>query len=352
MGLPLKLRFWRWHRNPISRYRFRLFEYEVRSLARKAKDALAIVQPEEIQRRKAIFKRYEEDLEEGRFDTPLRPLVEEMVASDISEALGHQGIWFPPVAFCIQVPPTTLIISARSKIYHAEGSINNTLLRWYLSPMERQEIEEYVEKLDQRLSALVVDAAGLSTLPPMSAPYPAQKLVKVAGHEWGHIYFWLSPLGISTSIGGNKNGTLPINEAACQVVSEEISQMIGAKYGWEEVEEEPGEDVPDFDQTMLSIRKKVDKLLEEGKIEEAEAFMEESRCRLNEVFFPPTRKLNQAYFAFFGNYELGASGDDQTPKRIRELRNKLGSLSDFLKAIRRVTSAEDFENLLQKYEID
>ena len=102
----------------------------------------------------------------------------------------------------------------------------------------------------------------------------------------------------------------------------------------------------DFRAEMHETRVKADELLAEGKIEEAEAYMEARR----EVFWENgylIRKLNQAYFAFHGAYADspgGAAGEDPVGPAVRALREQSDSLADFINTIAWMTS---FDELLQ-----
>jgi hypothetical protein len=83
---------------------------------------------------------------------------------------------------------------------------------------------------------------------------------------------------------------------------------------------------------MHATRVQVDKLLAAGKITEAEAYMEAQR----RVFWDHgyhIRKLNQAYFAFYGAYAdipQGAAGEDPVGAAVRTLRATSPSLATFL----------------------
>ena len=62
------------------------------------------------------------------------------------------------------------------------------------------------------------------------------------------------------------------------------------------------------------------------------------------------RKLNQAYFAFYGAYADepgGAAGEDPVGPAVRALREQSGSLSEFLNTISWMTS---FEQLIRAVE--
>jgi hypothetical protein len=91
----------------------------------------------------------------------------------------------------------------------------------------------------------------------------------------------------------------------------------------------------DFRAQMHETRTTTDALLAEGKIEEAEAYMEERRL----VFLQNgylLRKINQAYFAFHGAYADspgGAAGEDPVGPAVRTLREQSESLADFVNTI-------------------
>jgi hypothetical protein len=101
---------------------------------------------------------------------------------------------------------------------------------------------------------------------------------------------------------------------------------------------------------MRITREHADQLLEQGKIEEAEAYMEARR----QVFWEQgyrIRKLNQAYFAFHGAYaDLpgGAAGDDPVGEAVRDLRAQSASLADFLKRISWMTSFEQLQKTVDE----
>jgi hypothetical protein len=114
-----------------------------------------------------------------------------------------------------------------------------------------------------------------------------------------------------------------------------------------EIPSEPGEPPPpptfDFRDEMRKTRVTVDQLLAEGKIEEAETYMEARRLEFWEQGYR-IRKLNQAYFAFHGAYADqpgGAAGEDPVGEAVRELYANSSSLAAFLKRIAWMTSFED-----------
>jgi len=61
------------------------------------------------------------------------------------------------------------------------------------------------------------------------------------------------------------------------------------------------------------------------------------------------RKLNQAYFAFYGAYADvpgGAAGEDPVGPAVRALRERSTSLADFIHRIARMNSFEDLQAAL------
>jgi len=100
---------------------------------------------------------------------------------------------------------------------------------------------------------------------------------------------------------------------------------------------------------MRETRVTVDALLAEGKIEEAEEYMEQRRRIFWENGYR-IRRLNQAYFAFYGAYADqpgGAAGEDPVPAAVRALRAQSPSLAAFINRIAWVTSYEALTALLK-----
>jgi hypothetical protein len=98
---------------------------------------------------------------------------------------------------------------------------------------------------------------------------------------------------------------------------------------------------------MQITRRAVDQMLAEGKIEEAEKYMDDRRMVFWEHGYR-LRKLNQAYFAFNGAYADepgGAAGATEDPvgAAVRSLRAQSASLADFLNRISWITSFEQLK---------
>jgi hypothetical protein len=100
---------------------------------------------------------------------------------------------------------------------------------------------------------------------------------------------------------------------------------------------------------MRTTRVEVDRLLAESRIMEAEQYMEARRQLFWQNGFP-IRKINQAYFAFYGAYNDapggGAAGEDPVGPAVVAYRARFAHLSDFLRAIAWVDSFEKLMGLL------
>jgi hypothetical protein len=113
----------------------------------------------------------------------------------------------------------------------------------------------------------------------------------------------------------------------------------------------PADTTPfDFRAEMHETRVTVDKLLAEGKVDEAETYMEQRRL----VFWQNgylIRKLNQAYFAFNGAYADvpgGAAGEDPVGPAVRALRAQSKSFADFINTMAWMTSFQQLQQAIHK----
>jgi hypothetical protein len=100
---------------------------------------------------------------------------------------------------------------------------------------------------------------------------------------------------------------------------------------------------------MHLTRITVDALLAEDRIEEAEAYMVgRQQFFLRNGYL--LRKLNQAYFAFYGAYADvpgGAAGEDPVGPAVRALREQSKSLADFVNRIAWMNSFADLQEAIQ-----
>ena len=92
---------------------------------------------------------------------------------------------------------------------------------------------------------------------------------------------------------------------------------------------------------MRQTRLATERLLSEGKIEEAEAYMEERRSLLVENGYF-VRKINQAYFAFHGSYATSAASVSPIEGLLLELWERTGTVGGFIKTAGSFGSYQEF----------
>jgi hypothetical protein len=263
----------------------------------------------------------------------------------LTRDFGARVVW-PPVNIEFQNPPSVLVKSPRSEIRKQ----SETLLQADL-PIERvQRIEADAER-DDATSALVVEIGGIATYPaiiPEDADYGF--IMQDIAHEWTHHYLYFTPLGRRYFSSGKLT---TLNETVANMVGRELGDMLVAEY--------PLRPAPavatsggrlasappqiDFTKEMRGLRVKVEALLKDGKIAEAEQAMEDERRFLaaNGYYI---RRLNQAYFAFHGSYADSAGSIDPIGPKLDTLRKRSASLRDFVERARALTSEADLDGVL------
>jgi hypothetical protein len=279
-----------------------------------------------------------------------RLLTESILQSQISSILSWKGLNFfyapfPPVLFKITSLPDQLILSPRSVI-REEASISLTP---GLSDSQKDEVEKKVS-VDLNVSALVVPLGGVGVYPTMVFRETSlEYLIKVVAHEWIHNFLTLRPLGWHYE---DSPQLRAMNETTADIGGTEISQAVLRSFYLDRSTSSIDKNIFaikntqnqkfNFNMEMHTTRITVDDLLTQGKIDEAEKLMEEKRRLFWENGFQ-IRKLNQAYFAFYGAYAeqpIGAAGNDPVGPAVRTLRVKSSSLLDFLNRISTMTSFE------------
>lgn len=290
----------------------------------------------------------------------LGPLAEEVLQSQVSSVLAQYGLTtggqpLPPLLYHTTPLPMALIISPRNVIRED----NNISLQPDLPLNQIVDLETKVEK-NLNVSALVVNVGGIGTYPTMvMSTTDMSWLAEVISHEWTHNYLTIRPLGMNYF---STPEMRTINETTANLVGKEIGQSLLARYYPQYLpppEPEPtatptgptptpsGPPPFNFNKEMHTTRVNVDQMLKEGKIDQAEAYMESRR----QFFWDHgylIRRLNQAYFAFNGAYADtpggGAAGADPVGPAVVKLRAESSSLADFLNKISGVTS---FDQLLK-----
>ncbi len=101
----------------------------------------------------------------------------------------------------------------------------------------------------------------------------------------------------------------------------------------------------DFRAEMRALRLRVEELLAQGLVQQAERLMEEKRDEFeaNGVYI---RRINQAYFAYFGSYADTPSSIDPIGPKLQRLRDRAGSAFEFVRLARGLTSEAELDRLL------
>lgn len=265
----------------------------------------------------------------------------------IDEGFGTLGQLLPPISMRFTQVPNLLIVSPRDAI-RFDISIN-------IDPLPVDMISALEAQIDrqQDVSSLIVPLGGIALYPAMiveTASIP--RAVDVFAHEWLHHYLFAFPLGLNYDFAGE---TRIINETTASIFGREIAARVLRRY-YPELAPPPtppragpsADHAPaafDFGREMDITRRRVDDLLAQGKVNEAETYMEERR----QLFYSngyQIRKLNQAFFAFYGGYQAeggvaGAGGADPIGEAVQGLLDSSLSLQDWIVAMRAIITREE-----------
>jgi len=312
----------------------------------------------------------------------LRPTAEAIIQQQISSVLVDEGFAtggeiFPPVAARITPLPYILITSPRDEIRRIDGEG----LQAGLNVDEAERIETQVFSATNR-SALVVPIGGLAAYPTMILETgDLTWLLQTIAHEWTHNWLYLRPLGYSYLADSQSIRT--INETVANLSGNELGLKVMRRYYLDTLKKEHPDlvepkplEVPDLNPSaqpppardpkafsvnnaLYETRVKVEDQLSEArklkqagqpeaaeaKIVEAEKYMEDQRQFINSHGYA-MRKLNQAFFAFYGAYADqpgGAAGVDPTGPNVVALRALSPSLRQFLDRVSSIVTLEDLQ---------
>jgi hypothetical protein len=98
---------------------------------------------------------------------------------------------------------------------------------------------------------------------------------------------------------------------------------------------------------MRETRLRTDELLEAGRIDEAEAYMEERRQIFLENGYP-IRVLNQAYFAFHGTYAENAASVSPIAGELRKVRDDSDDIGRFIQRVRGFGNYQSFQEYVEQ----
>lgn len=262
-------------------------------------------------------------------------------------------IVLPPVAFKFVAPPLLLVMSPPDRIEQKK-----TLQLQPDLPLSHQEgIEGEADKLN--VVSLVVPIGGMGTYPTMVLETSSfEWTLEVVAHEWTHNYLDVRPLGSNYSTPGNGGAMRTINETVANIVGQELAfraRGLPPPSYEDEPEERPRPQQPnkppefDYNREMRETYLQVSAMLKEGKVADAQIYMEERR-KLFVEHGHALRKLNQAYFAFYGSYATGGGVGAANPigGELKRLRRDSGNLKTFLERISTVSNFEEYRALLRR----
>ena len=342
---------------------FRLGE-EIRNLEGSLAQARAQSNPTEIadgDQDVAELQRRLDTLRNAR--SRMKPGVEETLESEVSAIIEEEGLAsgigliFPPVDVAMSSPPRVLVVSPRDKIDRE----NTLLLKHDITVDDMERLEEKLFR-EQDLSALVTGIGGIATYPTIVRENASLRRAAIlTAHEWLHTYWFFRPLGWNIFKSHDMN---TLNETAATVAGEQMglrayrAVMGEGPTGAAPAIPSQGEAAPadqdseaaeafDFNAEMHKTRVTVDEMLKEGRVEEAEAYMERRRLEFVENGFF-IRKLNQAYFAFHGTYATSPASVSPIGDQVERLRGASDSVGDFIRIMSGFGSYQEFLDYLSR----
>ncbi len=292
----------------------------------------------------------------------LAPIAEAILQGQVSQVAADWGLTtlgqpIPTILYHSTPVPDALIVSPRDHI----EQVANISLTPGMTADQQNALEDQVDK-GLNVSSLVVPIGGVGVYPTMiMRTTDLSWLVSTIAHEWTHNYLTLRPLGMLYDA---TEQLRTMNETTADISGNEIGAEVMKRYYPEygsaslpaiglvefpQVFPNSGSNATtppfNFNSEMHTTRVNADALLAQGKIAEAESYMEQRR----QIFVQNgyyIRKLNQAYFAFYGAYADvpgGAAGADPVGPAVRALRAQSKSLADFVNRIAWMTSFDELK---------
>ena len=280
--------------------------------------------------------------------------VERVLARQLSLVAADLGIYnpldpywdirltFPPVKLRLQEPPKLLVVSPREYI----DRFTEVTLIPDISQTEAVALEDAIEGLG--VSAIVVGLGGMATYPSfVNNNYGLRAALDTAAEEWVHQYLFFRPLGFRYAL-----YELGIPQPLDIVImNETLAGMVAAELATEAYTRfyspimsiqatQLAQPVFNFYEELCNTRSVVDALLESGKVTEAEDYMDSRRQEFAEHGYY-LRKLNQAYFAFYGCYANQPGFENPIGVDMQTLKDRSISLSDFVQVASSFTSRDD-----------
>jgi len=250
-----------------------------------------------------------------------------------------------------------LVVSPREEI----AIKSQVALRHDVGPLTAAILEDAVDTA-LNVRSLVVPIGGYSTYPTMiAATAPRDFVIEAIAHEWCHTYLFFRPLGWNY---GSSPQLTAMNETVCSIVGGDIGRaVLEREYGvpprtppWAATPT-PTPTTTATPESSFNVNRELrriflqaDELLRKKDIAGAEAIMEEGRQRLAAHGFY-LRKLNQAFFAFYGSYAEGpdAISIDPVGEDLRELRRRSPNVKVFLETVASMASYDDLTRALGRW---
>jgi hypothetical protein len=287
-----------------------------------------------------------------------RPAVEQVIERQVAQVLAEEGLavggyTLPPVQFAFVEPPKKLIVSPRERIATIYGEMLDATIS-----LREVEATEAAIRQEQGLSAYVTSIGGLGAYPTMVIDNAGLAwILSTVAHEWTHNYLTFFPLGFNY---GANSDIIIINETVAELVGNEIGDKVLRRYypdlappsaqtPADATRPTPAPTGFDFNAEMRETRQTVDILLAQGKVDAAEAYMDERRQFFVKRGYP-LRVLNQAYFAFHGSYGTGAASTSPLGPQLERLRAHTPDVKTYLQIVRSFTSPAHVERALLEWE--
>lgn len=299
-------------------------------------------------------------------------VVESILEDQVRQILEQENVavarWgrllIPPVFSKLIDLPHVLIVAHRDRFEMR----TQVAMRRSITTDETTTLEVLVDE-DLKVSSLLVPIGGYSTYPTMIAgTAPLDFVIGAITHEWCHIYLTFRPLGLSY---GKSGEVTAMNETVCGLFGDDTAALVRETfYGaakeprpWQatptptappSATQPPRRDEPQGFNVNRELRKiylQAEERLKAGDIGGAEAVMDEGRRYLADNGFH-LRKLNQAFFAFYGSYAEGPNAirPDPIGEDLRALRRRSATLRDFMLAVEQMTTYDDLKRALGKQE--
>ncbi|MDX1535911.1 MAG: hypothetical protein R3346_04090 [Candidatus Spechtbacterales bacterium] len=286
----------------------------------------------------------------------IQPIVENIIEKQLQEVLISEGIsfiptkiplvshFYPGTSFKIERPPSSLIIAQRDSLSEKA----RVYVRNDLNTREIEDLEKTTDELGY--SSLVVRLGGISTYPSMVNPSSAHRAIEIIAHEWAHHYFMFTNLGRSNAPKQNN-----IEETSAKIIGGELRDIIWERYYESYIKTSENEttttaatDKINLAEELQKIRENVEDYLERGEVKKAEQYMNNRRDWLEENGHY-IRKLNQAYFVFYGYYATNPAhraANDGIGEKLIDLRMKSSSLQKFILTVKNLETLEDLNRAL------